>query len=111
MKINALTQFFIMTIHAMSTHVMSTKISTNISTEEEPTTQNSLNRMTRSNTKAMLMQNKICFALASKINSVQNLMIIQRRYPILFDHCKLKINASEKVMCKRFGWKARSVHC
>ena len=115
MKIISLTQFFIITIHAMSTHdistKMSTKIATNMSTEKEPSPEKTLDRVTRGNTKAMLEQNKICFVLASQINSVQNLLIIKQRYPILFDHCKLKIMASKIVMCKRFGWKARSVHC
>ena len=111
MKIIALTQFFITTIHAMSTHDMSTKMSTKMSTEKEPSPKETLDRVTRGNTKAMLEQNKICFVLASQINSVQNLLIIKQRYPILFDHCKLKIKASKSVICKRFGWKARSVHC
>ena len=115
MKIFALTQLFIITIQAMSTKGLSTevpsKISTKMSTEQELSTEEALSRVTRSNTKAMLEENKICFVLASQINSVQNLLIIKQRYPILFDHCKLKIKASTKFICKRFGWKARSVHC
>ena len=115
MKIFALISLFVITIQALSTKGLSTevpsKMSTKMSTEQELSPQEALSRFTRGNTKSMLEQNKICFVLARQINSVQNLLIMKQRYPILFDHCKLKIKASNKFICKRFGWKARSVHC
>ena len=113
MNIIILTQFCIISMQALSTKGHSNPVETQLSPEISPivSPKDTLKRVIRSNTKAIMEQNKICAVLAKQINSVENLLIIKHRYPVLFDHCKLKIKATKNIMCKRFGWKSRSVHC
>ncbi len=104
MKLIAFVQLLIVSVQSMSTYRWPMSTNRQMSTKI-------LERNTRRNTKTIMEQNNFCFVLASKINSIQNLLVIKQRYPILFDHCKLKIKSTKTLICKRFNWKGRSVHC
>ena len=102
MKKIILTSIFIF-ILVLSTH--------GFSSETKQLSSKTLQRQGQSSVKEIINENKICEVLAQQINTVQNLLKIKQRFPVLFDHCKLKIRIKNKIKCKRFAWKSRSVYC